>query len=194
MRSSRAVRRISKRNELFVSVEVHLRPVIESDLALFENDLESREGAGEFQWFGHASMRGARRNFAETGLLAPSGGTLVVVVDGTPVGRVEWFEARYGRPETSRCWTIAIGLLPEKWGRGIGTAALIALVTYLFAHTRVQRIQAFADIRNIASRTALARAGFLEEGVLRSAQWRDGAWHDQVLYAVVRGDPLHARA
>lgn len=172
-----------------MSLDVRLRPVIESDLDLFENDLASRAGAGEFQWFGHTSMHGVRRAFAESGLLGPRGGTLTIVADDVPVGRVEWFEARYGRPETSTCWTIAIGVLPEKCGRGIGTAAQIALANYLFAHTRVERIQAFTDIRNIAERTALARAGFREEGIVRSGQWRDGAWHDQVLFAIVRGDP-----
>ena len=74
------------------------------------------------------------------------------------------------RPETSQCWTIAIGILPEKCGRDIGTAAQIALVRYLFAHTRAERIQACTDVYNIAERTALARAGFREEGVLRSVQ------------------------
>jgi len=35
---------------------------------------------------------------------------------------------------------------------------------------------------------ALEKAGFLREGRLRSAQWRAGTWHDQLLYACVRGD------
>lgn len=165
-----------------------MRPAIQSDLDFFEYELTSREGSGEFQWFGHTSMHQVRLEFVESGLLTRSRGTLVIVTDGAPVGRVEWFETRYGRPETSQCWTIAIGILPEKCGRGIGTAAQIALVRYLFAHTRAERIQAFTDVRNIAERTALARAGFREEGVLRSAQWRDGAWHDQVLYAIIRSD------
>ena len=32
------------------------------------------------------------------------------------------------------------------------------------------------------------RAGFTREGITRGAQWRDGAYHDGVLYAVLRTD------
>jgi aminoglycoside 6'-N-acetyltransferase len=74
-------------------------------------------------------------------------------------------------------------------GRGIGTKAQRLLVAYLFDHTRAQRVQAFTDVENVAERRALEKVGFVAEGVLRSAQWRQGRWHDQVLYSILREPP-----
>jgi RimJ/RimL family protein N-acetyltransferase len=42
------------------------------------------------------------------------------------------------------------------------------------------------DVENIPEQHALEKAGFSREGVLRGAQFRGGAWHDIVVYALVR--------
>ena len=169
-----------------MSGSIQLRPVTERDLDLFEEDLRSPQGTGPHQWFGFTSIRNLRRQFAETSLLSVDGGILSIV-DGTEaVGRVEWFKASWGRPDTSSCWTISAGVRHEHRGRGIGTEAQRRLVDYLFRNTRAERIQAYTDVENGAERRALEKAGFSEEGILRCAQWRDGGWHDQVLYSIVR--------
>lgn len=169
-----------------------LRPVQVADLDLFEAALATPEGTGEFQWFGFTSFHAVRRRFAEDGLLGPDGGVLAVTHGDDCVGRVEWFPATWGRPATSTCWTIALGLLPAWRGKGLGALAQGALREYLFRHTRAERIQAFTDIDNIAERRSLERCGFRLEGVLRRAQWRQGQWHDQVLYSALRGEPTQA--
>jgi RimJ/RimL family protein N-acetyltransferase len=43
-------------------------------------------------------------------------------------------------------------------------------------------------VDNLAEQRALERAGFAREGVLRSAQFRDGRFHDLVLYSRLRSD------
>jgi aminoglycoside 6'-N-acetyltransferase len=50
------------------------------------------------------------------------------------------------------------------------------------------RVQASTDIENAAEQRALAKAGFTREGVIRKAQWRNGAYHDLVLYSKLRGE------
>jgi RimJ/RimL family protein N-acetyltransferase len=50
------------------------------------------------------------------------------------------------------------------------------------------RLQAIADVANLPSQRVLERAGFTREGTLRSAQWREGGWHDQHIYSRLRGD------
>lgn len=170
-----------------MSEQVILRPVNSGDLELFEAEFSSESGTGNYQWFGFTAPHGLRNRFAENSLLGPDGGVLTVVASKDPVGRVEWFKSTWGRPDTSWCWTIAIGIRPSFQGRGIGTEAQRLLVEYLFWHTRAERIQAYTDIENRAEQRALEKAGFVKEGVLRSAQWRQGAWHDQALYSVLRG-------
>ncbi|AZZ48385.1 N-acetyltransferase [Rathayibacter rathayi] len=78
------------------------------------------------------------------------------------------------------------GIDASRRGQGIGSLAQRLLVEYLFAGTRAERIQAYTDVDNRAERRALEQAGFEEEGVLRRAQWRDGAWHDLVLFSTLR--------
>ncbi|MGW2783580.1 GNAT family N-acetyltransferase [Streptomyces populi] len=171
-----------------MSSDVSLRPVTLDDLDLFEREFATRDGTGPFQWFGFTSARGLRTRFAEDALLGRDGGVLTITVAGAAVGRVEWFAASWGRPDTSSCWTVAIALIPAARGRGTGTAAQRLLLRYLFAHTRAERVQAWTDHANLAEQRALEKAGFTREGTLRSAQWREGRWHDQILYAALRTD------
>jgi RimJ/RimL family protein N-acetyltransferase len=78
----------------------------------------------------------------------------------------------------------------ERTGRpGGGTAAQAALATYLFGTTLIERLEAGTDVENLGEQRALEKAGFHREGIARHAQFRDGAWHDLVLYSRLRDDP-----
>ena len=93
-----------------------------------------------------------------------------------------------GRTQRSAAWNIGITVLPEHRGRGHGSLAQRLLARHLFATTPANRVEACTDIENIAEQRALERAGFYREAVLRQAQWRNGGWHDLVLYSVLRSD------
>ncbi|MER5733281.1 GNAT family protein [Streptomyces sp. NPDC002138] len=169
-----------------VTLEVVLRPVTAADLDRFEAEFAGPEGPGPYQWFGHTPAQRPRQLLAERGLLGGDENMLSVTVGDTLVGRVEWFRRAWGRADTSSCWEIAIGLFTAHRGRGIGTRAQRQLVDYLFAHTRVERVQVCTDAENIAEQRAVEKAGFTFEGRIRRAQWRAGAWHDQLIYSVLR--------
>lgn len=167
---------------------VSLRTLSAGDIETLLPDRDTAEGTGEFQWFGFTSPTRLRSKAADDELVTPEGGILGVFENEQLAGSVEWFRSLWGRADTSWCWTIAIALRPAFRGRGVGRIAQRQLVDYLFAHSVVHRVQAFTDVRNIAEQRALEAAGFVREGVVRQAQWRSGAWHDQVIYAVLRGD------
>jgi RimJ/RimL family protein N-acetyltransferase len=121
-------------------------------------------------------------------------GALTVVSDDEQVaGDVSWHWQQWGPNAGSRCPMIGIWLRPPYRGRGIGARAQAGLVDLLFRHTTTNRVEAHTDIDNIAEQRALEASGFQREGVTRGAQWRDGAYRDGVLYAVLRHDlrPLH---
>lgn len=40
----------------------------------------------------------------------------------------------------------------------------------------------------MAEQRALEKAGFTREGVLRGTTFRQGRWHDQVIYSVLRAE------
>jgi RimJ/RimL family protein N-acetyltransferase len=83
---------------------------------------------------------------------------------------------------------IGIWIRPSARGRGIGRAAQRQLAELFFAHTAVNRVEAHTDVDNLAEQRALEGAGFRQEGMIRGAQWRAGAYRDGYLYAVLRGD------
>lgn len=165
---------------------VSLRPLEEADLAIFEREYASRSGAGEYQWFGFSAPG---RGLAEMGSIGRKGGRLTVIARHRVIGSAFWFRREWGPEATSWCWEIALHIHVAERGNGHGVDAIRELVSYLFLHTLGWRIQAIADIDNYRSQRVLERAGFVREGTLRSAQWREGRWHDQHIYSRLRDDP-----
>ncbi len=74
------------------------------------------------------------------------------------------------------------------WGRGIATAALRAFTRYAFDSHALHRLFAKVYAPNRASMRVLEKAGYLREGVLRSAAVKDGVVLDQVLYSILRDE------
>lgn len=160
---------------------LRLRPPGDEDEPVLAR-LWSQAVAGEFNWFGDPAEEQLGRTHPAVERL------MVTLEDGTPVGDVSWFAVPYGPNRRSMAWRIGITLLPEHRGRGHGAAAQRLLAEYLFAKTGANRVEADTDVTNVAEQRALERAGFRREGVLRGAQYRQGHWHDLVLYATVRAD------
>jgi RimJ/RimL family protein N-acetyltransferase len=125
---------------------------------------------------------------------------LVVMVthpDGRaePVGTMSWIPVYYGPTVGCRAWSIGIGLVEAWRGRGIGTVAQRDLADHLLRTTEVERIEASTDVENIAEQRSLEKAGYIREGVTRSAQWRaDGRHHDLVVYSRIRKDSGEQRS
>ncbi len=117
------------------------------------------------------------------------GGLTIVAEDGQVAGEVTLHWQQWGPNAGSRCPMIGIWLRPEHRGHGLGTRAQSALANMLFRHTTTNRVEAHTDVDNTAEQRALEAVGFQREGVTRGAQWRDGAYRDGLLYAVLRSDP-----
>lgn len=171
--------------------DIRLRPVVEDDLPHLRRFELEPEALGELEWSGWRDPRHWERRWEKGDLLTDHRGTLIVTgVDGATIaGFVGWHERSHGANRHGGCWNIGIALLPEHRGRGIGTRAQVLLVEYLFATTRVVRIEAETMADNHAEQRALDKAAFTREGVVRSGAWQHGGWHDVVLYSRLRGDP-----
>jgi RimJ/RimL family protein N-acetyltransferase len=167
-----------------VADSVEFRPVAENDLPLLYRLTSDPTMAGEHEWFGWRDPREFPRQWAENGLLGDDGGMLIVARGTERLGLVSWRKIPTGR--SSYCWEIGIALAPDARGHGYGTQAQRMLVSYLFAHTVANRIQAGTEITNVAEQRALEKAGFTREGVLRGTVFRGGAWRDGILYSILR--------
>ncbi|HSR83811.1 MAG TPA: GNAT family protein [Streptosporangiaceae bacterium] len=166
--------------------EVTLRPVKEDDLLWLASLRDGASATGPHQWHGWTDSQRERRHWAESGLLGDHGGTLVVVHGDDRVGSVSWRRVQTG--PTASNWAIGIELAPEFRGRGYGSSAQRLLARYLFAHTQVNRVEATTEITNLAEQRALEKAGFTREGIMRGTTFRQGRWHDQVIYSALRDE------
>ena len=168
-------------------MSVRLREPTVEDVPLLDRWERDPAFRGEFNDFGLPPGNVAER--AEKGFIDENHGTLIVETDeGTPLGTVDWRPMMYGPPPASRAWQLGISLAPEARGQGYGPEALRAVAEYLFAHTDANRVEGSCDIENIASRRALAKAGFWYEGIARGSQFRAGAYHHLMLFGRLRDD------
>lgn len=162
-----------------VAAAVGLRPIVEADLAVLTG------GDSPFDDWG---PRPAPRPVPDAD---PSQAGALAVIDsqtGEVLGEVSWHYVQWGPNPESRNPMIGIWLKACARGRGVGSLAQRLLAEWLLDETAANRIEAHTDIENVAEQRALDRAGFTQEGIIRGAQWRRGAYHDGYLYSLLRGE------
>lgn len=74
-------------------------------------------------------------------------------------------------------------------GRGFMTAAVKAVIPFVFDTLRLHRLEAACLPHNAASIRLLEKAGFTREGYARRYLNIDGRWQDHLLFAIVSDDP-----
>lgn len=77
---------------------------------------------------------------------------------------------------------------PEFRGTGLFQDAARLALDVVFGPMGMHRLEMRVDIRNARANGALRKLGATQEGVLRHAQFRDGAYRDHVLWAMVAED------
>ncbi len=111
---------------------------------------------------------------------------------GRAVGSVgvRWLEPDQGVVE------VGYWVSPDARGRGLSTRAVRLVSRWLIVDHGVERVQLRADEENVASRRVAEKAGFTQEGVLRSSRYnpRLGRRVDFVMYSLLRDEvaPLGA--
>ena len=163
---------------------IYLRPVHQDDLPILEAHTNDIAFLTEYNFFGLRQRDSLEKRFQENGLLSQEHGALVVATceNDQVVGDVSYREVRYGPGDASLAFNFGIILDPEHRGKGYGVEAQRLLAEYLFSVYPIMRVEATTDITNSAEQRALEKAGFTREGALRKAQWRNGDWHDLVIY------------
>jgi RimJ/RimL family protein N-acetyltransferase len=83
---------------------------------------------------------------------------------------------------------VGIRLGTQYWGKGYGQDAVRTLVAYGFRMLNLEKISLHVIADDERAVGAYTKAGFVEEGRLRSHVWYDGARHDELVMAVFRED------
>lgn len=73
----------------------------------------------------------------------------------------------------------------EYWGQGYGTDAIRTLLRFAFDAMNFHRIYLRVNADNVRAQRCYEKCGFVREGTLREAVFRDGGWCDQHLMAVL---------
>jgi len=82
-----------------------------------------------------------------------------------------------------------IAISEEKnWSRGYGSEATRLMVDYAFKTLNFNRIQLHVYAGNEKAVKAYQRCGFIIEGTLRQAMYRDGGYHDFYVMGLLRED------
>lgn len=74
----------------------------------------------------------------------------------------------------------------EFWGKGYGTEAAQALLTYGFQQLPLNRIYAAAFAENLGSRRIMEKIGLIYEGLLHEHMVRNDQTHDVVYYGLTK--------
>jgi ribosomal-protein-alanine N-acetyltransferase len=105
---------------------------------------------------------------------------------GQPIGTI----GLYGIKVEDFRAVMGFDLLSEFWGWGYMTEAATALLDHAFGNMNLNRIQASADADNVRSLATLERIGFKKEGLMRQKDFYKGAFHDDVVYSILRSEWL----
>lgn len=104
--------------------------------------------------------------------------------DGAFVG---WCTVNSWNPDF-RSASLGYCLAERAWGHGYATEGSGALLAWAFATLDLNRVQAEADTRNVASARVLEKLGFVLEGTLREDCIVDGVVSDSWVYGLLRRD------
>lgn len=80
-------------------------------------------------------------------------------------------------------------LLPEYQKQGIMTEAITAIMDHAFSGMKLHRISAITEPENLGSIWLLEKMGFIQEGVQKEAELKNGKYIDLIQYALL--NPHH---
>ena len=83
---------------------------------------------------------------------------------------------------------IGFAIRQERWGQGLGSEAVAAVVVFAFEELNLHRIEADVDPRNERSLRLLERLGFRREGYLPERYYINGERQDAVMMGLLRPD------
>lgn len=76
---------------------------------------------------------------------------------------------------------------PDYWNTGICKESINRVKEFIFSETDIDRLQANADVRNIASNKALKKCGFIHEGTVRHGKMVS-MYCDYNIWGLIRDD------
>jgi RimJ/RimL family protein N-acetyltransferase len=121
-------------------------------------------------WYGSRSAQTDRLDLAVTDRATGELVGEVVLYEWNPAGRSCTFRTLIG---------------PRGRGRGLGTEAARLIVGHGFEQLGLHRIELELYSDNHRARRVYDKVGFVEEGVRRQTEMRDGVWADETIMSIL---------
>ncbi|MFT4226015.1 GNAT family N-acetyltransferase [Micropruina sp.] len=163
-----------------------LRPFTEADaddLFALQSDPQVLRYWDSPPWTERASIA---RFMARCEKMAEDGSGARVVIEHRSGGAfLGWCTVSSWNPDF-RSASLGYILSQDAWGHGYATEAARALLRWAFDTLDLNRVQAEADTRNLASARVLEKLGFVREGTLREDCIVNGDVSDTWVYGLLR--------
>lgn len=78
---------------------------------------------------------------------------------------------------------LGLWILPEYWGQGLMKEAIDAICEYGFSKRNLHRLEGWVETENTACVRGLEKSGFVKEGVLHDAEWKNNRFISLAVYA-----------
>jgi ribosomal-protein-alanine N-acetyltransferase len=77
-------------------------------------------------------------------------------------------------------------LLKAHWGHGYATEAAMLLIDYVFQNTKMHKVMASCNKKNLASEKVMKRCGMVKEAEFRKGRLEKGQWCDGLEYGLLK--------
>jgi len=88
----------------------------------------------------------------------------------------------------NRSIRVGLDIVSEERGKGYGTLGFQMIFRYFFDHHSFHRLWLCVLEDNEIAKRLYKGAGFIEEGRLRRAIWREGRWKDYIIMGVLEDE------
>lgn len=74
------------------------------------------------------------------------------------------------------------------WGKGCGYEATILCLNYAFQELNMARIYLYVRQNNATAIALYKKVGFIEEGILRHAIYKNGGWDNLIIMSILKSE------
>jgi RimJ/RimL family protein N-acetyltransferase len=169
---------------------VELRPVQRSDISYFLQWFNDPEVTQYLLMYLPMTEMGEQKFIEDLGMQQP-GTNAFFVIEATegekrrPIGSLNLHNIT--PKDHNATFGIAVGD-KNYWSKGYGTEAASLIIRYGFEQLNLHRISSSAFSFNARSIKMHLKLGFKEEGRQREVVFKNGAYHDEVIFGLLRDE------
>lgn len=166
---------------------VHLRAFdMENDLPIIQNYINHEEVNQFLKVHGPLTIEQEKKHFEAT--LVSQNNYIFSIVEkstGKFIGLIGLHQIDW---KNRMATTGSVIFYKEYWKKGFGTDAKMLLLDFAFNRLNLYRINSSVIAFNERSAGCLINCGYVEEGRRRNYHFRNGQYHDQILFGILNSE------